>query len=65
MKAHIEEGTQNGAVVRIVNKGIPHPNSHGRGDEYVVLKVVTPTGLNKEEKELLKKFQGLRSRRSG
>ncbi|MCX5999753.1 MAG: J domain-containing protein, partial [Chloroflexi bacterium] len=64
LKAHIEEGTQNGAVVRIVNKGIPHPNSHGRGDEYVVLKVVTPTGLNKEEKELLRKFQGLRSRRS-
>ena len=64
LKFHIPAETQNGAVLRIANKGIPHLSNHGRGDEYVVLKVVTPTGLSKEEKELLRKFQDLRKQRS-
>jgi molecular chaperone DnaJ len=64
LKIHVPSGTQNGAVLRIAHKGIPHLSNHGRGDEYVVLKVVTPTGLSKEEKELLKKFQDLRKQRS-
>jgi molecular chaperone DnaJ len=64
LKVHVPAGAQSGAVLRIANKGIPHLSNHGRGDEYVVLKVVTPTGLSKEEKELLKKFQELRKQRS-
>jgi molecular chaperone DnaJ len=64
LKVHVPSETQNGAVLRIGNKGIPHLSNHGRGDEYVVLKVVTPTRLSKEEKELLKKFQDLRKQQS-
>jgi molecular chaperone DnaJ len=60
----IPEETQSGAVLRIVNKGIPHLNNSGRGDQYVVVKVVTPTGLSREEKELLEKFRDLRGKHS-
>ena len=64
LKVDIPEGTQNGAVFRISHKGIPHLNNHGRGDEYVLVKVVTPTDLSKEEKDLLRKFQASRGKRS-
>ncbi|TET87184.1 MAG: molecular chaperone DnaJ [Dehalococcoidia bacterium] len=64
LKLDIPQGTQSGALFRIINKGIPHLNDYGRGDEYVVVKVVTPTDLSEEEKELLRKFEQLRKQRS-
>lgn len=60
----IPEGTQNGAVFRIIDKGIPHLNSYGRGDEYVITKVLTPTNLTDEEKDLLRKFDESRKQYS-
>ncbi len=54
---NIPEGTQSGATFRIARKGIPHLNNHGKGDEFVVVKVVTPTNLTKQEKELLRQFE--------
>jgi len=43
------------------DKGIPHLNGTGRGDEIVNLKVMTPDKLTKEQKklfeELAKSFQ--------
>ena len=63
LKVHLPEGTQNGAVLRIVNKGIPHLNEYGRGDEYVIVKVVTPTDLTEREKGLLREFERLRKQR--
>jgi molecular chaperone DnaJ len=68
LQVEIPEGTQNGAVLRIPGKGIPHMKGHGRGDQYVVTKVVTPTDLTKEEKDLLHQFEELRgktTKRSG
>ncbi len=59
----IPEGTQTGMISKIEGKGIPHLEREGRGDEYVVLKVVTPTDLSETQKELLKKFQKLESDR--
>ena len=64
LKFDIPEGTQNGAVFRIIDKGVPHLNDHGRGDEYVIVKVVIPTNLTKEEKDLLRKFAKSRQPRS-
>ena len=61
----IPEGTQNGAVFRIVDKGISHLNNYGKGDQYVVMKVVTPTDLTEEEKGLLREVKELRDKRSG
>ena len=62
LEVDIPEGTQGGAVLRIANRGIPHLDGRGRGDEYVVVNVVTPTNLSKEERELLEQFEALRSK---
>ena len=60
IKLEIPEGTQTGSVFRIDGKGIPHLDRRGKGDEYVIVKVTTPTKLGKKEKELLKEFEKLR-----
>jgi len=60
----IPEGTQNGAVLRIINQGIPHLDSYGKGDEYVVVKLLTPINLTEEEKDLLKRFEESRRRQA-
>lgn len=49
----IPAGTQTGKIFVINNKGFPHLNSSGSGDLLVPVKVITPTKLNKKEKELL------------
>jgi molecular chaperone DnaJ len=61
----IPEGTQTGAVFRLAGKGITHIDGHGRGDEYVVVKVVTPTNLSNKEKELLRQFERMRQKSGG
>ncbi len=50
----IPEGTQTGARFKLRGKGIPHLNGHGRGDLYVLVKLVTPANLTREQKKLLK-----------
>jgi len=62
LKLSVPEGTQTGTVFRIDGEGVPHLNGHGRGDEYVVVKVVTPTNLSHREKELLRELQKLRQK---
>jgi molecular chaperone DnaJ len=44
---------------------MPRLGKRGRGDEYVVVRVVTPTNLSREEKELLRQFQELRRKSDG
>ncbi|MEW6044585.1 MAG: molecular chaperone DnaJ [Thermoproteota archaeon] len=56
-KIKIEEGTQPNAIVKLKGKGLPYPNSRGRGDQYVRLVVEVPTKLSKQQKELLQKFR--------
>jgi molecular chaperone DnaJ len=58
----IPEGTQSGTVVRIENEGVPHLENRGRGDEYVIVKVITPINLSHKEKELIIEFQRLRQK---
>ncbi|MFQ6122696.1 MAG: DnaJ C-terminal domain-containing protein, partial [Dehalococcoidales bacterium] len=65
LKVDIPEGTQTGTVFRIENQGIPHIDSYGKGDEYVVVKVLTPTNLSGKEKELLREFERLRRKSDG
>lgn len=52
----IPEGAQTGAKFRIRNKGMTRLNQKGRGDMYVEVTVETPTGLNAEQKDLLRQF---------
>ena len=53
----IPEGTQTGTTFRLRGKGIPVVGyQNRRGDQYVTVTIETPKNLNKEQKELLKKF---------
>ena len=56
VKYSIPEGTQNGTVFRLRGKGITNLRGGGRGDQFVTVKVEIPTGLNNEQKDLLRKF---------
>ncbi len=52
----VEPGTQSGRMLRMRDKGIPHLNSHGRGDQLVRVNVWVPTHLSTEERRLLKEL---------
>jgi molecular chaperone DnaJ len=59
VKLDIPEGTQTGAVLRVVNSGIPHLKGPGKGDLYVMIKVTTPEKLTRQQKDLLTEFEHL------
>jgi molecular chaperone DnaJ len=52
----IPAGTQTGDVVRLRGKGVPHLRRNGRGDQLVMFNVLTPTKLNKKQKQLLEEL---------
>jgi molecular chaperone DnaJ len=52
----VPEGTQSGKEFKLRGKGVPHLNSHGKGDLIVEIRVQTPGKLNKQQKELLKQL---------
>lgn len=53
VELRIPAGTQSGKIFRLRNRGVPHLNSKLRGDHLVTVRVVTPTKLSKQEKEIL------------
>lgn len=56
----VAPGTQSGTRIRLKGKGVPSlRNKTVRGDHYVTLIVNTPTGLSKEAKDALKRFDEL------
>lgn len=52
----VAAGTQPGEVYVLRGRGMPDPSGRGRGDLNVVLRVETPTGLDQEQKDLLRRF---------
>ena len=56
----VKAGTQSGAPIAIKGRGMTRLRHGGRGDLIVHIEVATPTKLNREEEELLKKFAELR-----
>ncbi|MBO8128544.1 MAG: molecular chaperone DnaJ [Peptococcaceae bacterium] len=58
-KFRIPEGTQTGTVFRLRGRGIPYLNGHGRGDQHVRVRVVTPRKLSDKQKKLLLEFAKL------
>ena len=48
----IKAGCQSGTKYKLKGKGLKVPGSLRKGDEYVVIKVVTPTRLSREQKKL-------------
>ena len=55
-KLKIPGGTQTGTVFRLRGKGFPHLRGRDRGDQYVMVKVITPKRLDSKQKKLLMKF---------
>ena len=56
LKIEIKAGTQSETVITKREKGMPKLRGDGRGDLHVRVKVVTPTKLSKNQKDLLCKF---------
>lgn len=56
VKLKVAAGTQDGKVFRLAGKGAPRLKGKGHGDMRVRVKVVVPTKLTAEEKELLNRF---------
>ena len=54
----IPPGTSSGAKLRIKERGI-HRGTE-KGDEYVVVKIIVPKGIDAEDKDLLAKLQAKR-----
>jgi molecular chaperone DnaJ len=55
VKLKIPEGTQTGTEFRLREKGIKHDSS--RGDQYVQVKVKTPTRISSRQKDALKELE--------
>jgi molecular chaperone DnaJ len=56
----VRPGAQSGTTIPLRGKGVPRLRGGGRGDLYVHVEVVTPTKLDAEQEELLRKLAGLR-----
>lgn len=58
----IVEGSQSGEVITMHGRGITDLHTGRRGDLRVAVRVITPTKLNREETELIRKFEELRGK---
>jgi molecular chaperone DnaJ len=52
----IPSGTQNGKVFRIKGKGVPRLNSKGRGDQLVIIRVVTPQSIDANQRRIFEEL---------
>ncbi len=57
-KLKIEPGIQSGKILRMREKGLPHLNGYGKGDQLVAINIYTPTKLSNKDKDLLKQLDG-------
>ena len=55
-KLKIPAGTQGGKIFVLKGKGVPQLRGNGRGDQKIVVEVVTPTNLTSEQRELMEKL---------
>ena len=60
----IPAGTQSNRSFRLKGMGVPVVHSSARGDEHVIVKVVTPTNISPEQKRLLEEFARLEKEQS-
>jgi molecular chaperone DnaJ len=55
-KLTIDPGTPSGRMLKMRDRGIPHLNGHGRGDQLVRINIWVPQRLNAREKELMREL---------
>jgi molecular chaperone DnaJ len=60
-KLKVAAGTPAGQLLRMRDKGIPHLNSGGRGDQLVRVHVYVPSRLNSDEKTLLNSMKNMKA----
>ncbi|NGP43508.1 molecular chaperone DnaJ [Bacillaceae bacterium SIJ1] len=56
VKLKVPAGTQTGTKFRLRGKGVPNVHGRGHGDQHISVRVVTPTNLTSEQKQLLRDF---------
>lgn len=52
----VPPGTSSGQKFRLAGKGAPHLGKSGHGDQYAVVKIVVPSQIDEETKELFRKI---------
>jgi molecular chaperone DnaJ len=52
----IPAGTQHGNTFRIKGKGVPHLHGRGKGDELVVVRVITPQSMDDDQRRIFEKL---------
>jgi len=57
VKMKIPQGTQAGKIFRLRGKGFPSTKGFGKGDQHVKIHVETPTHLNEQQIEAIKRFE--------
>ncbi|MDQ2888891.1 MAG: molecular chaperone DnaJ [Chloroflexota bacterium] len=60
----IPGGTQSGRSFRLKGMGVPVVHSSARGDQHVIVKVVTPTNITTEQRHLLEEFARIEKEQS-
>lgn len=61
----IPAGTQTGSIFRILGKGIVSLQGHGRGDIFVVVTVMTPSRLTREQRRIFEQLAAFEEKRQG
>ena len=56
VKLKIPSGTQSQTTFRLRGKGAPNVRTRRNGDEHVIIKVVTPTNINKNQQKLFEQL---------
>ena len=64
VKVKIPSGTQSGSNFRLSNKGLPRFRQSGNGDLYLEAFVETPVNLSISQKDLLKKFDSEKNKKT-
>ncbi|GAB47772.1 molecular chaperone DnaJ [Mobilicoccus pelagius] len=60
----VKPGAQSGEVTTIKDHGVTHLRGSGRGDLLVTLRVVTPTKLDHEQEELMRRLAEIRGEKN-
>ena len=58
VKLVIPEGTESGQLIRLRDKGVPHLEGRGRGDQFVKVKIRVPRRLGRETRKKLDELRG-------
>lgn len=56
IKLKVPAGTQTGTKFRLRDKGIQNVRGYGKGDQHIIVRIVTPTKLTEKQKQLLQEF---------